>query len=223
MVFKSQSDRLVFHETVWYYHEINGKEYEYQKRGREHSLPINFDRDFVLLTGELDREAIRSFKDQAFAAQVKKVVVPARLLEHVGELLEPEYLITQLGQLQELRVLLQESGGQYSPEPAWKFRFECPLHQHVVFPSKYCGIKDGHGYSVEHKQICPACKWVTGNWGDLDPAVMRCQYGKFRFSYDASLGTYHGRSTLVDDLASIIYREGCCVSSIKSAATSLSF
>ncbi|KAK3312597.1 hypothetical protein B0H66DRAFT_568468, partial [Apodospora peruviana] len=126
---------------------------------------------------------------QPFARQLKNIILPAELSGHISDLFYSRST-SGLPNLQELWVLLRESGDGFRPEPESKFQQHCPLHHHSVLPSEYCRIDDGIAFWGHKMKICPACDWGTNNWGDIDGAAMRLQHNDFRITYDASLPRY---------------------------------
>ncbi|KAM7191189.1 hypothetical protein V8F33_009060 [Rhypophila sp. PSN 637] len=205
---KQLHDVFVFYEPAWRYQvdSENGEIYAIQGKGRKHEFPVSFDRDFFLITGTSSPDFVPSggsqldLRDplglrvlyqpaQPFAKQLKNVILPAKLSGNISDLL---YSRGNFGltNLQELWVLLSGSGAGFRPEPESKFQHHCPLHHHNVLPSKYCRIDNGPAFWDRGMEICPACDWETGNWGDVDGAAIRLRHDNFRITYDATLHKY---------------------------------
>lgn len=214
---KSEQDKLEFYETAWRRVNIgNGEAFALQTKRARHEFPVNFDHDFFFITGQpppdvvpthdyqLEREMatvnIEPFPEelpvlyrqiQPFIRKIKNLILPAKLSQNISDLFH-DGKASQLVQLQELRVLLKETGERLWLEPGTKFQHHCPRHHHDVFPSTYFPLDlVGHDRIWDGKMpICPACDWECTNWGYIDRAAMRCQYLNFRVTYDASLSPY---------------------------------
>ncbi|KAM7196592.1 hypothetical protein V8F33_006091 [Rhypophila sp. PSN 637] len=199
---KDKYDSLVFHEIVWkYLKTINDQALAIQKKGKEHTFPVNFGRDFFYISGvpppdlvpneKLFSKTLQVVYRQPFVSQLKKVILPTHLSGCISDL----FYSSRHSELQELWVLLRECGEGFRPEPGSEFQQHSPVHHHDKSPSKYCRIDDPLFWSGG-KSICPACDWESSNWGDIDRAAIRSQYHNFMITYDASLLLYPRLSDL---------------------------
>ncbi|KAM7209777.1 hypothetical protein V8F06_014841 [Rhypophila decipiens] len=208
-VYKKHNHSLfVFYETCWEEEHLNGRVYAAQKKGKQHSFPVNFDTDFFLITGKPSTHIAPNqtihhqhpkglevlYKQrQPFYKQVKKVILPEAKTPSklILDLIDPSSK-TALTNLEEVWLLVRGNGDGFCPEPAASFQDHCPLHHHTEFPSKYSRLGTG-GLWDDKKKLCPACDWENSRWDNITQQALRpsiTQRGNFRLTYDASLPKY---------------------------------
>jgi len=209
---KFKHNIFVFHETVWKYVDVgNGEILAIQRRGKEHTFPVNFDRDFFLITGSTPPDLIpkpwyaqstifdtvdtNAFSQsprvgyrrrQPFVRQLKRIILAKEQCRNLTDIFSDS---SELVELQEVWVFLRGEETELYPNLALRFQHQCPVHHHDVFPSQFCHIEDWQSWT-QGRQICPACAWENSNWDCIDGAAFKSRYHNFRITYDASLPKY---------------------------------
>ncbi|KAM7188701.1 hypothetical protein V8F33_010471 [Rhypophila sp. PSN 637] len=206
---------FTFYEVIWKEQKFqDGNVYAVQRKGKQHSFPVNFDFDFFLISGKPSLDLIPNQtihqqhprgleviyrQPQPFYKHIKKVILPQaeEPSSLILGLIDPDHE-TKLTNLKEVWLLVRGNGDNFRPEPESTFQVHCPLHHHNEFPSKYSRIEMGGSWDKE-KELCPACDWEYGRWDNIPQrALYPCitQRGNFRLTYDACLPKYVGLPAL---------------------------